>query len=54
MTIKYWVVDLTIYKEKCIPTEEIIDTMEKAAKSIGMEAAAISVTGPVEIEEEEE
>lgn len=54
MTIDYWVVDLTIYNEKCIPTREIIEVMEKAAKSIGMEVSSVSVTGPVEIEEEEE
>ena len=54
MTIKYWVVDLTIYKEKCIPNEEIIEAMKKAAKSVGGDVSSLDVTGPFVIEEEDE
>lgn len=53
MTIKYWVVDLTIYKEKCIPTEEIIEAVKNAAKSVGGDVSSLDVTGPFVIEDEE-
>ena len=54
MTIKYWVVYLTIYKEKCIPDEEIIEAIKKAVKSVGGDVSSLDVTRPFVIEEEDE
>lgn len=54
MTIKYWVVDLTIYKEKCIPTKVIVEAVNKAVKSVGGDVSSLDVTGPFVIEEEDE